>query len=302
MHTSKDGIFDLGNFEMIEIIWKDDCAVLTGEQMDPALIFNCGQAFRFEQEEETGAYRGIAYGKQIWCRKTPNGMELFPVTPEEMEAIWKGYFDLDFCYPPEDARFSSDAVLREAAQCCAGLRILRQEPFETIITFILSANNNIARIRGIIKKLCELAGEPIAPGGFAFPTPQALALQSEEALRACGAGYRARYVLEAARKVAEGYDLERFYGIDYAAARAELCELSGVGPKVADCILLFAYQKREAFPADVWIRRMLGELYGFAPKNDKEILQFASEHFGEYGGLAQQYLFHYMRTKAKQKA
>ena len=287
---------------MIEIIWKEDCAILTGEQMDPALIFNCGQAFRFEQEEETGAYRGIAYGRQICCRKTQNGMELFPVTPEEMEEIWKGYFDLDFCYPPEDARFSSDAVLREAAQCCAGLRILRQEPFETIITFILSANNNIARIRGIIKKLCELAGEPIAPGGFAFPTPQALALQSEETLRACGAGYRARYVLETARKVAEGYDLERFYGMDYAAARAELCELSGVGPKVADCILLFAYQKREAFPADVWIRRMLGELYGFAPKNDKEILQFASEHFGEYGGLAQQYLFHYMRTKAKQRA
>ena len=286
---------------MVEIIWKDDCAVLTGEQMDPALIFNCGQAFRFEREE-TGAYRGIAYGKQIWCRKTPNGMELFPVTPEEMEAIWKGYFDLDFCYPPEDARFSSDAVLREAAQCCAGLRILRQEPFETIITFILSANNNIARIRGIIKKLCELAGEPIAPDCFAFPAPQALAGQSEEALRACGAGYRARYVLETARKVAEGYDLERFYGMDYAAARAELCELSGVGPKVADCILLFAYQKREAFPADVWIRRTLGELYGFTPKSDKEILQFASEHFGEYGGLAQQYLFHYMRTRAKQRA
>ncbi len=285
---------------MVEIIWKDDCAVLTGEQMDPALIFNCGQAFRFEQEE-TGAYRGIAYGRQIWCRKTPNGMELFPVTPEEMEAIWKGYFDLDFCYPPEDARFSSDAVLREAAQCCAGLRILRQEPFETIITFILSANNNIARIRGIVKKLCELAGEQIAPGCFAFPAPQALAGQSEEALRACGAGYRARYVLETARKVAEGYDLERFYGMDYAAARAELCTLSGVGPKVADCILLFAYQKREAFPADVWIRRMLGELYKFEPKNDGEILQFASEHFGEYGGLAQQYLFHYMRTQAKRK-
>ena len=219
----------------------------------------------------------------------------------QREAIWKGYFDLDFCYPPEDARFSSDAVLREAAQCCAGLRILRQEPFETIITFILSANNNIARIRGIVKKLCELAGEPIAPGCFAFPAPQALAGQSEEALRACGAGYRARYVLKTARKVAEGYDLERFYGMEYAAARAELCELNGVGPKVADCILLFAYQKREAFPADVWIRRMLGELYGFAPKNDKEILQFASEHFGEYGGLAQQYLFHYMRTQAKRK-
>lgn len=286
---------------MIEITWKDGGAVLAGEQMEPSLIFNCGQAFRFEQEE-TGAYRGIAYGKQIWCRKTPNGMELFPVTPEEMEAIWKGYFDLDFCYPPEDARFSSDAVLREAAQCCAGLRILRQEPFETIITFILSANNNIARIRGIVKKLCELAGEPIAPGCFAFPAPQALAGQSEEALRACGAGYRARYVLETARKVAEGYDLERFYGMEYAAARAELCELSGVGPKVADCILLFAYQKREAFPADVWIRRMLEELYGFTPKSDKEILQFASEHFGGYGGLAQQYLFHYMRTRAKQKA
>lgn len=285
---------------MVEIIWKDDCAVLTGEQMDPALIFNCGQAFRFEQEE-TGAYRGIAYGKQIWCRKTPNGMELFPVTPEEMEAIWKGYFDLDFCYPPEDARFSSDAVLREAAQCCAGLRILRQEPFETLITFILSANNNIARIRGIIQKLCALAGEQIAPGCFAFPTPQALAGQSEEALRACGAGYRARYVLGTARKVAEGYDLEQFYRMDYAAARAELCTLSGVGPKVADCILLFAYQKREAFPADVWIRRMLEELYGFTPKSDKEILQFASEHFGGYGGLAQQYLFHYMRTQAKRK-
>jgi N-glycosylase/DNA lyase len=285
---------------MIEITWKDGGAVLAGEQMEPSLIFNCGQAFRFE-EQEAGVYRGIAYGRQIWCRKTKNGMELFPVTPEEMEKIWKGYFDLDFCYPPEDARFSSDAVLREAAQCCAGLRILRQEPFETIITFILSANNNIARIRGIVKKLCELAGEPIAPGCFAFPAPQALAGQSEEALRACGAGYRARYVLKTARKVAEGYDLERFYGMEYAAARAELCELNGVGPKVADCILLFAYQKREAFPADVWIRRMLGELYGFAPKNDKEILQFASEHFGEYGGLAQQYLFHYMRTQAKRK-
>lgn len=283
---------------MVELSWaKEEHAYLIGEPMDPAVIFRCGQAFRFSYDSQMGAYGGIAHKRQIWCRKLENGMEIFPVTPEQIEEIWWDYFDLGFCYPPKEMVSGHDAVLLKAIECCRGLRILRQEPFETIVAFILSANNNIARIRGIIEKLCALAGEQIAPGAFAFPEPRDLAALQEEQLLACGAGYRAKYVLLTARKIAGGYDLQRFFHMDYPSARKELCEFPGVGPKVADCILLFAYQKREAFPADVWIRRMLCELYGFEAKSDRQIMEFAARHFGVYGGIAQQYLFHYMRKE-----
>lgn len=290
--------FYLENIAMIEITWNKNTARLTGEQMSPEIIFNCGQAFRFLYDEKKRAYGGVAHGRQVWCREIENGMELFPVTPKQVEEIWRGYFDLDFCYPPTGAAFAGDKVLQSAVKSCPGLRLLRQEPFETLITFIISANNNIGRIRGIVERICAQAGEEIAPGVFAFPTPKALAALGEERLRALGAGYRAKYLNETAKKVASGYDFAPLYHLNYLAARKELCAFSGVGPKVADCILLFAFGKRGAFPADVWIRRMLLELYGFAPKNDREILSFAAEHFGEYGGIAQQYLFHYMRTMA----
>lgn len=268
--------------------------LLEDEWISPEKTFNCGQCFRFYSEEE--GFCGIAHGRILHVRKTEKGLYLFPV-PAEDESLWADYFDAETDYRAVSEKFSHDPVMREAAAAAEGIRLLNQDPFETIITFIVSANNNIPRIRSIIEKICRACGTELCGGMYAFPTPEQLCTLAPGQLRELGAGYRAEYIADTAAFIACGEDLHRYYEMDYKTAKKQLCGLKGIGPKVADCILLFAYKKKEAFPVDVWLKRCLGELYRFDPKNDKESEAFALERYGEYAGIAQQFLFYYMRTR-----
>ena len=190
-----------------------------------------------------------------------------------------------------------------AVAACPGLRLLRQDPWECLASFMLSSTKQIVQIRQIIALLCERHGARIdAPGhppAFAFPTPAQIAVLSEAQLRDCKMGFRAPNVLAAARRIDTGeFDLDRVYTLAHAEARAELMKLAGVGGKIADCVLLFAFGFNAAFPVDVWIKKALQELYFPRRRaSEKRLQHFAATHFGSHGGYAQQYLFHYMRTK-----
>lgn len=281
----------------MDIIIKGSDAILAGEFIEPDIVFDCGQCFRFTKREDI--WTGVAHGRVLNVQKTEEGLRLIGGAADA-ESIWRGYFDADTSYADILTEISADDTVRSAAADFKGMRLLRQQPFETLISFIISANNNIKRISKIIEAVCALAGEEIAEGKYAFPTPEALAALSEEQLTACGAGYRAPYIKKTATAVAEGLDIESLRSMDYLEAKKALIALPGVGPKVADCILLFSLDHTCAFPQDVWIKRALKDIYGVAFKNDKELVAFAAEKFGRYAGIAQQYIFHYARTHAEE--
>ena len=235
----------------------------------------------------------------LMIKQEKDGAALFFADEAEKE-YWTVYFDCSTDYEKIIEQFSADSVLKEASQQNRGIRILRQEPFETLISFIISQNNNIKRIAGIIDRLCAGFGDRIGTnsdggGVYAFPSAEALAGLSESDLAPLRAGFRARYILDAARKVQSGeIDLDGIYDMSYEDAKAHLKTITGVGDKVADCVLLFAYHKTEAFPSDVWIKRIVAEYYADG----------LPECMGDYRGIAQQYLFEYFRKKtpdAKQK-
>jgi N-glycosylase/DNA lyase len=203
--------------------------------------------------------------------------------------------------------FPDDEPMNQAVAECRGLRVLRQEPWECLASFILSATKQIVQIRQIVALLCKCFGESIAADGdddlsYAFPSAEKIARAAEKDLRNCKMGFRAPNLLGAARDIAEGkLDLNALRYLPYAEARMELMRLRGVGGKIADCVLLFAYGFDSSFPVDVWVERALQTLY--FPKrraNEKKLRHFAATHFGPHAGYAQQYLFHYMRTKREQ--
>jgi N-glycosylase/DNA lyase len=204
------------------------------------------------------------------------------------------------------ATFPDDGPMRAAVARCRGLRLLRQEPWECLASFILSSTKQIVQIRQIIGRLCQGFGEPVpVPEGhapaFAFPTAERVARCGEAALRDCRMGFRAPYLLGAARRVAEkAVRLDRLGGWSLEQARNELLTLPGVGRKIADCVLLFSCGFAGAFPVDVWIMKALRQLY-FSKRRPapRRLRAFADTHFGPNGGLAQQYLFHYMRLTAR---
>lgn len=257
--------------------------------------FDCGQCFRFDEIE--GGYEGVALGFFLRILKTGNSVTLFPCSEQDFETKWKNYFDLGRDYA---CLFSSaDRVLTEGLRCAKGLRILNQPCFETLISFIISANNNVKRIRGIIRRLCEKHGKPFQFEGrtyYDFPSPGVLAAQDPNDLAEVGAGYRSPYIINASKMIAEGFNLESLRQKPYAEAKKALMNLPGVGPKVADCVLLFSLGHSCAFPADVWIKRVLMQQYGFKG-NDKQTAAFALEKFGKHAGIAQQYLFFWIRER-----
>lgn len=246
--------------------------------------FLCGQCFRWRREEN-GDFSGIAFGKALRLSQSENGVTLHNITDSDA-SLWREYFDLDTDYGAVIEQFFADETLKKAACGSSGIRILRQEPFETLISFIISQNNNIPRITGIIDRLCESFGERI-DGGFSFPTPKRMARLSESDLAPLRAGFRNRYIIDAAQKIHSGeVDLEGIKALSYEDGKAELKKIVGVGEKVADCVMLFGYHKLDAFPKDVWVKRMLAELY---PNGLPECIK-------GYEGIAQQYLFDYVRN------
>ena len=246
---------------------------------------DCGQCFRW-QRLESGAYRGSAYGKSLTVSMDEKGLLLQGAAEEDFQALWRSYFDLDLDYNKiRGALANKDPILKEAAAFAPGIRILNQEPFETLCSFIISQNNNIPRIKGIIERLCLLF-ERETGSADRFPTAEMLACRREEDLAPLRAGWRAAYLLDAAQKVAGGeIDLERIKALPMPEARAELMRIKGVGPKVAECVLLYGLHRLEAFPMDVWMKRAMATLFP-----EKSVLDF-----GPYAGIAQQYILHYSR-------
>ena len=252
--------------------------------LDLAQTLDCGQSFRWEQTDK--GFRGIAFNREVTMRLDGETLFIDNSTEEDFENIWKNYLDMGTDYGEIRRKIGLiHPVLSEAGAYAPGIRILRQEPWEALCTFIISQNNNIKRIKGIVARLCESFGEQ-AGGGYAFPTAERLAGLERSDLAPLRAGFRDKYILDAARKVSDGeVELEICRELPYDEARAELMKIKGVGIKVADCTLLFGMHRVEAFPVDVWMKRALEILFP----------GMAASDFGEYAGIAQQYIFHYSR-------
>jgi len=269
------------------------------EHFHPGHIFECGQAFRWNWDG-TG-YTGVVQNKVLRIFQRGRHVLLQDASLEDYHILWKHYFDLDKDYGLIKKSLSRDRILAKAMEYGWGIRILNQDPFETLISFIISSNNGIKRIKGIIENLSKRFGEKISWKGrevFRFPKAESLAAASIEDLLSCGCGYRAPYVKKTASMVADGkLDLDRLKKCQYEEAFELLLTCSGVGPKVADCVLLFSLEKGEAFPIDVWIKRIMVALYFGREVSAKELKAFAAERFGPLAGIAQQYLFYYARER-----
>jgi N-glycosylase/DNA lyase len=283
---------------------------------DLAATLDSGQAFRWQHHD--GAWIGVIGRHRVRLTQTRGGIRAETAGPVTDWQWLRDYLQADVDLDAVLKTFPDDAPLRDAVAACRGLRLLRQDPWECLASFILSSTKQIVQIRQIVATLCERFGEPInrcrvepvarldsATGRtlqFAFPTAERLAAATESELRACKMGFRAPHLLQAARRVAAGkLNLKRLRHLPLVEAREELMTLRGVGGKIADCVLLFACGFDCAFPVDVWVERALRELY-FPRRRvgDKRLQHFAATHFGPHAGYAQQYLFHYVRTKVKQ--
>ena len=270
-------VFQVG--ENVEVVFPKS------ETFNLADTLDCGQAFRWEMTAD-GAFHGVALGHYLKASQEGQKLILHNTNFEEFESVWRGYFDLDREYGYIKNIISENGTLKRAAEFAGGIRVLRQDPWECLCSFIISQNNNIPRIKGIINRLCETFGEPIGEGFYSFPSAERIAPLSLEDLAPLRSGFRAKYILDAARRVASGEcDLEKIAKMKTEDARAELTKIYGVGEKVADCVLLFSMARVEVIPKDVWIKRVLSELF------DGALPDFAAP----YAGIAQQYLFHFAR-------
>lgn len=262
----------------------------------------CGQAFRWvETEAEAGercAFLCPIRGRAIRAAETENGLTVYPCAEDEA-ALFIDYFDLGRDYKAIEALIEADPRLSVCLPGATGIRVFNQEPFEALISFIISANNNIKRISGIVERLCRLAGEKLDFCGrelYSFPTPEAIAALTTEQLTAIGTGYRAPYIIASAKRIADGYDLEKLRTMSLADARKELLTFMGVGPKVCDCILLFSLGHTDAFPIDVWIDRAMKELFFDSVPPKKAEMEQAVLSIGQYSGIIQQYIFFHARA------
>jgi len=280
--------------------------VFSVHDYDLAATLSSGQAFRWEHRE--GAWDGVVDRQWVRLRSTPGQILAQTSAPVEDWFWLTDYLRTEENLEPVLASFPDDVPLRAAVNACRGLRLLRQDPWECLASFILSSTKQIVQIRQIVALLCRRFGEPVTvPGGtgeiFSFPMPERIARCTEAELRECKMGFRAPYLRGTAQKIAESeVDLNCLGTMPVDAARAELLRLPGVGRKIADCVLLFAYGFQEAFPVDVWVMKALRQLYFPRRRvNRKRLDKFTATYFGPNAGYAQQYLFHYMRTKAKSK-
>lgn len=276
-----------------------DLIILDAEDFDLAHTFDCGQCFRWERLAEN-EYIGIAFSKALRIKKEGDRITLFDTKSSDWENLWHNYFDFGTSYADIKKKLSDDPVLKEAIAFGGGIRILNQEPFEALISFIISASNNIPRIKGIIDRLCRNFGNEIKYMGksyYTFPTAEKLAALTLEEISVIRAGFRDKYILSAARLAANGeLDLETLKKATVADAKAKLMSINGVGNKVSDCVLLFGLGKCDSFPVDVWVKRIMEHCYfGGRDTAISDISAYATEHFGEYGGYAQQYLFYWAR-------
>lgn len=269
-------------------------------------IFDCGQCFRWEKQED-GSYIGPAFGKVVQISTAPreNGVDVIidNCSSDEYGALWEDYLDMKRDYSSiKNSLTAQDDVLKKASEYGYGIRILKQDFWEATVSFIISQNNNIPRIKGCIESICRNYGEYIGEYGgkeyYDIPTPEVMASLEIEDLSVAKLGYRAKYLIETAKQVLEegGIEAVKKQIMNSENPIEELQRFCGIGPKVAACISLFGVGRMDAFPIDVWMRRVMNQLYAIDEKDVKTMKSYAKEHFGEYGGIAQQYLFYYIRS------
>ncbi|MBN2260118.1 MAG: 8-oxoguanine DNA glycosylase [Clostridiales bacterium] len=258
--------------------------------------FENGQCFRW-RECEDGSYSGIAFGKMLNIKKVLNKIEIYPTNLKEYNEIWKNYFDMETDYQEiiDDLK-GKDKYLDQAFEMIDGLRILKQEPWETTISFIISANNNIPRIKKIIETISLQFGEKTDEEHYAFPTAVEISEGSIQELRECGAGFRDKYIYNAACKICdESINLNDLIEMDTNEAKKILLNFNGIGNKVAECVLLFSMNKYDVFPEDTWVKKIVKNLYEEESKEFSNVRDFFNYKFGQYSGYAQQVLFYWAR-------
>ncbi len=296
----------------------------------PDHIFDCGQCFRWERQND-GSYIGPAKGKIVRvsvepcsdishkaCGEDAAGFEaqgggvcneakfvnviIDNCTETEYKEIWEDYLDMTRDYGAIKAKLGADdEVIVKAADYGYGIRILKQDFWETVVSFIISQNNNIPRIKGCIESISRSFGKSLGEYNgreyFDIPTPEVMASLTVDDLSSAKLGYRAQYLITTAQQMLEqgGPEAVHMRIMEAADPIEELRAFQGIGPKVASCISLFGLGRMDAFPIDVWMRRVMNRLYNIEEKDVKAMSSYAAEHFGEYGGIAQQYLFYYIR-------
>lgn len=274
----------------MNVTQKTGGILITDCDIDLYKTFDCGQCFRFDSTGEQ-TFTGVALGRLISIKATEGGFYIDNMSCEEFEKDFVRYFDLNRDYAEIHTALEKAGLHQGALQSGKGIRILRQDPWEALCSFIISQNNNIPRIKKIISSLCVLLGNKIDDGVYSFPTAVQVATAGVEGLAPIKAGFRAKYIIDAAERVADGrLELEKLSNVPLSEAISALCTVKGVGPKVASCVALFGLGHTDAFPIDVWIKRVIDKYYGNS---------FSPDSFGQYAGIAQQYLFYHERYLSK---
>ena len=295
------------------IIEKENSIVLENvKDFNIKQILECGQCFRWERISDTN-YIIVAYRRVIEVIQEGSTVTILNTNMNDFNEIWKNYFDLDVNYEEVKEELSKDELLKKSVEFGYGIRILNQDPFEMLISFIISARNSIPSIMKTIKKISERWGDRIEYKDniyYAFPTPEQLKEVSLEEIKEIGASFRSKYIVDTISKVnaaldaknngelteeLEQFDLEYIKSLPVDECHKALQNFMGVGAKVADCIMLFSMSKHSAFPVDVWIKRAMIHFYLAPDVSLNKIRVFGREKFGELAGLAQQYLFYYAR-------
>lgn len=282
-----------------EILEGENKVILKGvKNFELPHIFECGQCFRWNKEQN-GNYIGVAFKRVIEVEKKGDEVTIYNTNLKDFNEIWIDYFDLKRDYSEIKEKFKEDELLNTAVRFGHGIRLLQQESFELLISFIISANNRIPMIKRAIENISRIYGNPLEYKGkiyYSFPTLEEFQLSNEEEGNALGVGFRAKYIRQTLEDLKAGkYNLQVIKsGSDDECHKALQC-FSGVGPKVADCIMLFSMGKYSAFPVDVWVKRAMQHFYVAPDVSLPKIREFARNKFGELSGFAQQYLFYYAR-------
>lgn len=295
------------------IIEKENSVILENvKDFNIKQILECGQCFRWEKITDTN-YIVVAYRRVIEVIQDGSKVTILNTTMKDFDEIWKDYFDLNVNYEEVKEELSKDELLKKSVEFGYGIRILNQDSFEMLISFIISARNSIPSIMKTIKKISERWGDKIEYKGniyYAFPTPEQLNEATLEEIKETGASFRSKYIIDTISKVnaaieaknngtlneeLQQFDLEYIKSLPVDECHKALQNFMGVGAKVADCIMLFSMSKHSAFPVDVWIKRAMIHFYLAPDVSLNKIRVFGRDKFGELAGLAQQYLFYYAR-------
>ncbi|MGL4739538.1 MAG: DNA-3-methyladenine glycosylase family protein [Sarcina sp.] len=299
------------------IIYDENIVTVHGiKNFDLVQTLECGQCFRWDKISEN-RYVGIAYNKILEVEQDGDILKFYNTNKEDFDNIWRHYFDLDRDYSEIKEELSKDTILGEALSYGTGIRVLNQEPYEMVISFIISARNSIPVIKRTIKIISEIWGEKIEYKGnlyHTFPRKEILAFVTEAQMKEAGGSFRSKYIVDTSHKIYTAemmnkneiekdedflnlYDLEKIISLEDQECHIALQNYSGIGAKVADCIMLFSMGKTSAFPVDVWVKRAMIHFYGAKDVSLPKIRKFGIERFGKYAGFAQQYLFYYTKEK-----